>query len=180
MFDSLKEISLRTIALVAVAVWAVLAAIWFLTLGWDNTIPAPATQARQQASSPLSAAPLSNSAAQSKGTDVSPEASPDIVIEGGASQESPPESRQAPTHRSGAIKSGDLVLQLGAFKSEQGAEKRAAEIRSKGIPCQVRSPETAGDYFRVLAGPYESKSDALSDQVLLKEEGVDSFLRKAF
>ncbi len=180
MFDSLKEIRLRTIALVAVAVWAILAALWFLTLGWNHTIPAPAAKTVQGTPTQLKAAPLPDSGSPPGGNADSMQTSPEIVIQGGSSKAEPKESAETPNPRSKAIKSGELVLQLGAFKGEPGAEKRASEIRSKGIPCQVRTPESASDYFRVLAGPYLSKSDALSDQVRLKEEGIDSFLRKAY
>ena len=167
MLDSVKDISLRTIVLVAVTVWAILAALWFVTLGWDNTIGTRSTAAPEIQG-------------QSRGPAKPGAPPPEIVIQSGNAKVEPQQTSESPTPPSPAWPQGDLVLQLGAFKGEQAAEERAAAIRAKGIRCQVRPPGSAGDYYRVLAGPYASRSEALSDQVRLKEESIDSFLRKTY
>jgi cell division protein FtsN len=181
MFDSVKDISLRTIVLVAVVVWAILAALWFVTLGWDHTIATQSTAAAVRGpGQALARNPAPEIQGQGPGSTNPADSPPEIVIQSGNSKVESQRPSGSRTPAPPAQSQGDLVLQLGAFKGKQSAEERAAAIQAKGIRCQVRPPSSADDYYRVLAGPYASRSEALSDQVRLKEEEIDSFLRKTF
>lgn len=63
---------------------------------------------------------------------------------------------------------GSWLLQCGAFKDKVNAESLKAKLAMIGVTSFVRSEQ----FYRVLAGPYASKSDAEKAVVTLKNNNM--------
>ncbi len=177
MFDAVRDISLRTIILVAVIVWATLAAIWFLSLG-----PAPVTpttSARQLSShSPSGAVPESTESGAAGGSGVPQEPAPGLATSGQDVVVST-QPDQAPEAASNPPRSeGSFALQVGAFHAEEGARTLLERIKADGFPAFLRSSAPADPLYRVMVGPFPDRQQALSRQESLKARGIDSFVKE--
>ena len=76
--------------------------------------------------------------------------------------------------------SGNYLIQLGAFRRPEMADKHKAKLILLGVEnVQVEVVKTAkGLLYRVNVGPFQSFSSADHEQERLRREGYDSFLKK--
>lgn len=175
MFEAVRDVSLRTIVLVAVIVWATLAAIWFLSLGRApaDTVPVEATAStnthRQAVQTPESASEADVAPTRAATTLTSEAAGRDVVV-----STRPAPSAEAPSTPT----AGGFVLQVGAFRSEASARALVDRIKSDGFPGFLRSGTAKDPLFRVLIGPYPNRDRAASQRESLKARGIDSFIKE--
>lgn len=68
-----------------------------------------------------------------------------------------------------------VLFQLGAFQTEQTAERVVSEAREKGFPALVMRPEPADEsqLYRVQVGPYTSTDQAQSVREQLETAGYE-------
>jgi cell division protein FtsN len=67
------------------------------------------------------------------------------------------------------------VLQCGSFRQQSQAEQMKAQIAFAGIATDVRRTEgTNGVWFRVVAGPYDSRRAATADMNRLRQMGINT------
>ncbi|EIW87662.1 cell division protein, FtsN [Alishewanella agri BL06] len=67
------------------------------------------------------------------------------------------------------------VLQCGSFRQQNQAEQMKAQIAFAGIATDVRRTEGSnGVWFRVVAGPYESRRAATADMNRLRQMGINT------
>jgi len=67
------------------------------------------------------------------------------------------------------------VLQCGSFRQQNQAEQMKAQIAFAGIASDVRRTEGSnGVWFRVVAGPYESRRAATADMNRLRQMGINT------
>lgn len=81
----------------------------------------------------------------------------------------PPPDEPAPVPESGVV-----VVQVGAFRSAEGAERLTEELRRKG---HAAFKVTGGNYHRVVVGPFRSQSDAVRAQSDLEQQGYEGYVR---
>ena len=110
------------------------------------------------------------------------EEKPVVVKKGGeksrkSEQKQPLPAAQKVTKRS---PTGNYLIQMGAFRSQDSAEQHKAELILMGIESvQIKSVRSSkGALYRVNVGPFQSFSSAEHQQALLKRAGYDSFLKK--
>ncbi len=76
--------------------------------------------------------------------------------------------------------SGNYLIQLGAFRRPEMADKHKAKLILMGVEnVEVEVVNSAkGPLYRVNVGPFQSFSSADNEQERLRREGYDSFLKK--
>lgn len=62
-----------------------------------------------------------------------------------------------------------FMIQVGAFSDATGAQRTAAQVRARGYPVMILSPEQ-DDRWRVRVGPLEGRAAAEAASHRLKEE----------
>jgi cell division protein FtsN len=67
-------------------------------------------------------------------------------------------------------------LQISAVRVRRDAEVYVEQLRAKGHPAAVS--DQGDGWFRVVVGPFNSDAEAQSYQGRLRQEGVDSLLRR--
>ena len=172
MLHILKDIRFRSILLVALVVWAILAAVWYLTLGWD---PTPAIRPLTRAGGTLRATP--DKAGEPVGADVA--AAMDSAANEGLEVEvstAPPAGNRSPSPQASVTGRGGFVLQAGAFQHEGGARSRLQDLESRGHPVRLDSSSADG-LIRILVGPFSDRSEARRVQRLLEADGIGAFVR---
>ncbi len=175
MFDAVRDISLRTILLVAVVVWAMLAAIWFLSLG-----PGPGAQTKPAA---VSASAPRQSDGGTEGTkmaaapQVEPPTSEEVSTSGrDVVVSTAPGDPQEVASNPEASASG-FVLQVGAFRSEESARTLLERLKSDGFSGFLQTAGPRDPLYRVLVGPFPDRSGAEARQESLKARGIESFVK---
>jgi len=68
---------------------------------------------------------------------------------------------------------GRFTLQVAAYSSRVDADRSVARLKQRGIDARV---ETAGKYFRVRIGRYETRAAALAAQRELKAKKIETRL----
>lgn len=69
-----------------------------------------------------------------------------------------------------ALPAGSFQIQVASFKTESRARDVASAIDKLRVPVSVR-PDSAGVWFRVVAGPFESRDLAVEAQATLDKGG---------
>ena len=69
-----------------------------------------------------------------------------------------------------ALPVGSFQIQVASFKTESRAGNVAVAIEKLRVPVSMR-PDSAGDWFRVVAGPFESRDAAGEAQATLERNG---------
>jgi cell division protein FtsN len=174
MLHLLRDIRFRSIMLVSLVVWAILAAVWYLTLGWD---PAPVVRPLTRGSGAVAAVP--DRTAESSPAAVEAAAVPEPeVIPAGISPTPQPPAEPSPAHPSRPVAaSGGFELQAGAFQHETGARARMRELEARGHPVRIE-PAPAEGLIRVLVGPFPTQVEARRVQRILEADGIGSFVRQ--
>lgn len=176
MFDAVRDISLRTILLVAVVVWAALAAIWFLSLG-----SGPVAQPNPAAISESAPRQADAEPAESQIPTV-PQVEPQTPAEVSASGQdvvvstAPSTPQKVPSDRE--MSGGGFVLQVGAFRSEEGARAVLERLKADGFSSFLRPAQPRDPLYRVLVGPFPDRGKAEARQESLKARGIESFVKK--
>lgn len=68
-----------------------------------------------------------------------------------------------------------FVLQVGAYRSQEAAERAAKSVREKGLPVFVESSTANGaTLLRVRAGPYRDRDAAQRAREQLSQGGIES------
>ncbi len=75
-----------------------------------------------------------------------------------------------------AIKPGAVYLQVLASREAGPAREALVEIRAKGHPVTLDNIDPA--WYRILVGPFDDEESAAQYQIRLKQEKIDSFIRK--
>ena len=175
MFEAVRDISLRTILLVAIVVWAMLAAIWFLSLGSGakkGPDLAAASTTGQQPSAELPRTPpaaFPPAESQSASEDSTP--GQDVIV-----STAPKSEAEAPTGE-GSLTRG-FALQVGAFRSEESAKTLLEHIKTDGFAGFLQSPRTGDPLYRVMIGPFPDRAKAMARQESLKARGIESFVKE--
>jgi cell division protein FtsN len=75
---------------------------------------------------------------------------------------------------------GQYALQVGAYSTQQAAERMAADLKTKRFPSSITidPPSTPGARFHVMVGPYATRADAQKVIALLDKEGIKSFIKR--
>jgi cell division septation protein DedD len=174
MFESVRDVSLRTIVLVAVVVWATLAAVWFLSLGSGS--PAQPAPARDAAPTRPPSVAASTQPATTEPVAVPPAhpqdsgSGQDVVVS------TPPV--KAPTSLPAAEqRDRGFALQAGAFQSEASAQTLLGRIRGDGFPAFLQKPAPGDSLYRVLVGPFQDKEQAETRREALKARGIETFVK---
>ncbi|GAB4238097.1 MAG: hypothetical protein Kow00109_12380 [Acidobacteriota bacterium] len=199
MLDSVDQVSLRNLVLAALVVWGVFAAVWYLLLHDEPPLrtPAGSRPAVGSVSPPLSReAPsaLEDSAAggQAQGSP------PGVVLDADTPKETPrrraePGEQPAPPAVSARAQevqastappaqaappsggSGEYTIQVGAFRSSEGAAALRDRLRREGWSTEVVE---AADLYRVFVGHYPSSKAARRDLERLRQQGFEAFVRR--
>lgn len=70
--------------------------------------------------------------------------------------------------------SGPFQMQCGSFRQQQQAETLKAQIAFAGFSSEIRKTEgSAGIWYRVVLGPYESRRQALADRNRLRQHNIN-------
>ena len=87
--------------------------------------------------------------------------------------------KKQPVKRSSTPR-GNYLIQLGAFRSKEAADKQKAELILNGFEnVQINRDKTSkGALYRVDVGPYQSFSSADHEKQRLNSAGYKSFLKK--
>ncbi|MEM7492577.1 MAG: SPOR domain-containing protein, partial [Pseudomonadota bacterium] len=74
---------------------------------------------------------------------------------------------------------GNVYIQVGSFTDIGNAENLDAAI-GRGLPVKIENANVRGaDYFRVLVGPFMTRSEAETHRVQLSNSGVaDGFVTR--
>ena len=72
------------------------------------------------------------------------------------------------------LPNGEMVVQVGAFRSAETAARIADELRQKGHAAIAIG---GSDYHRVVVGPFPSRSDAARARSQLEQHGYRGYLR---
>ena len=76
---------------------------------------------------------------------------------------------RAPAAPVAAAEAGALSIQVGAFKDKATADGVSAQLRRKGYPAHVMSPE-GGGLFNVRVGPYANRGEAERIKTRLEQQ----------
>ena len=69
------------------------------------------------------------------------------------------------------------ILQVNSFQSSDDADKQRASVLLAGLPADVRHTTSDGqEWYRVISGPFNSKSEALKAQKQLQDSGIDALV----
>jgi cell division protein FtsN len=69
------------------------------------------------------------------------------------------------------------ILQVNSFQSSDDADKQRASVLLAGLPADVRHTTSDGqEWYRVVSGPFNSKSEALKAQRQLQDSGIDALV----
>ncbi len=69
------------------------------------------------------------------------------------------------------------ILQVNSFQSSDDADKLRASVLLAGLPADVRRTVSDGEeWYRVVSGPFTSKSEALKAQRQLQDSGIDALV----
>ncbi|MDE2421461.1 MAG: SPOR domain-containing protein [Gammaproteobacteria bacterium] len=69
------------------------------------------------------------------------------------------------------------ILQVNSFQSSDEADKQRASVLLAGLPADVRHTTSDGqDWYRVISGPFNSKSEAMKAQKQLQDSGIDALV----
>ncbi len=69
------------------------------------------------------------------------------------------------------------ILQVNSFQSSDDADKQRASVLLAGLPADVRRTISDGEeWYRVVSGPFTSKSEALKAQRQLQDSGIDALV----
>lgn len=143
--------------------------------------PAPKSETASPAekSTPTSSA----SSAPPKGT---PKPRPVPEASAPPPQKTSPPARTAPAKTSPAPKSaassssqtpaGEALLQISAVRVEGDAQAYVEQLRAKGHEATISNRRDG--WYRVVVGPFNSVTEAEAYQRRLKQEGIDSLLRR--
>ena len=174
MLHILRDIRFRSIMLVALVVWAILAAFWYLTLGWD---PAPVVRPLSRGSGAVAAVPDRTVESGRLAVEAPAFLEPEAIL-----AEIPPTAEPLPEPPPGhpsrpVVVTGGFVLQAGAFQHEAGARARMTDLEARGHPVRLE-PAPAEGLIRVLVGPFPTQVQARRVQRLLEADGIGSFVRR--
>jgi cell division protein FtsN len=91
----------------------------------------------------------------------------------------PPEPSSKPKTEASALSSGptSYSVQVGAFVKREEAEIRGRELRSKGFEYRIESPVPPSQFYFVKVGKFDTRADAVSMQIRLKESGFSCFIK---
>lgn len=164
----------RTTHVVAavLALVVVAAGAWW----WMGRTPAEAP-VRQPSTAPIDApAPASSATPPPAATSAAaPQAAPTTSTSPGAAANAPaPPSAAAPATPSAttaaAPAAGAFQIAVAAFKTESRAQSVAESLAALKVPASVRLDST-GTWFRVVAGPFETRDAAVAAQEALTRGG---------
>lgn len=82
---------------------------------------------------------------------------------------------ELPKARSSSVK--QFMLQAGSFRQEADADRRRAELLLLGLDPQVESTQgDTGRWFRVVLGPFETRSSMAKARSLTAQQDIDTLL----
>jgi DedD protein len=93
-----------------------------------------------------------------------------------AKSSAPAETAARAPQPSGQAVASQTHLQVSAVRVKRDAEVYVEQLRAKGHPAALS--DQGDGWYRVLVGPFKSDAEAEAYQKRLREEGVDSLLRK--
>jgi cell division protein FtsN len=129
------------------------------------------------AEEPVAAAPKAPSKTQQKTFYPQPiltKPKPDILISEG---DAAPLQTDRQLHQPSPTDSG-FSIQMGAFKQKEGAQRRLKELERQGYEARIISHEQEGSsIFRVIAGDFRTREEAIQAAKDLKGAGVEAFVR---
>ena len=67
--------------------------------------------------------------------------------------------------------------QVGAFRLRKEAEAKAAALKSRGYDSFIEPPQTAGSYFLLKVGQFETHTEAAAMQLRLRKDGIATFIK---
>ena len=77
------------------------------------------------------------------------------------------------------IEPGTYILQVGAFKSYEEADRLKASLALQGIPAHIESADIKGTtWHRVRVGPFTSTGELNDTNNRLKKNGINAMLLK--
>jgi cell division protein FtsN len=69
------------------------------------------------------------------------------------------------------------LLQVNSFQSSDEADKQRASVLLAGLPADVRRTISNGEeWYRVVSGPFTSRSEAVKAQRQLQDSGIDALV----
>jgi cell division protein FtsN len=72
-----------------------------------------------------------------------------------------------------------FLLQAGSFKQREDADRRRAEMLLLGLEPRIEETNGSnGRWFRVLVGPFETRSQLAKARSLTAQQGIDTLLLK--
>jgi len=88
--------------------------------------------------------------------------------------------KKVPAQKVSSVREGNYLIQLGAFRSQEAADKHKAELILNGFGnVRINRVKTAkGALYRVDVGPFQSFSSADHEKQRLNNAGYKSFLKK--
>jgi len=86
-----------------------------------------------------------------------------------------PPAQAKPAPKPAVAKAGDYQLQVVAVRVKKDAEMLAGKLKTQGYPAFV---QVAGDWNRVIVGPFSSAAAAADYKTRLGKDGFDTMLRK--
>jgi cell division protein FtsN len=90
---------------------------------------------------------------------------------------SPHPSPAASARAAGPAPAGTFSLQVGAFKERKAAESVVAQLKAKGFPAYVVTPDGAPNgLFNVRVGSYAERADAEAVQARLRDRKFAPFI----
>ncbi|MDH5182406.1 MAG: SPOR domain-containing protein [Gammaproteobacteria bacterium] len=90
-----------------------------------------------------------------------------------------PSSNTSPTNISNPVAEGTYVLQAGAFRSVEEADRLKAKMALLGVIAHIESAEINGiTWHRVRIGPYANMAKLNDANNRLKENGITAMLLK--
>ena len=87
----------------------------------------------------------------------------------------PPVRSKPAAPKPAVAKAGDYQLQVVAVRVKKDAEMLAGKLKTQGYPASV---QVAGDWNRVIVGPFSSAEAAQDYKTRLGKDGFDTMLRK--
>ncbi len=177
VLETVSEVQFRTIAvIVAVAVLCMLGTWWVLT---DSASP-PLSSEETRYEARLSPEGEQNPSDFS----VQPEAPSEnlqIIVEKGPPAVPVPQTFSDSVGMQEPEATGvGFIVQIGAFRQEEGAKRRLKELEERGCEARLVSDDKGGAVvFRVVAGNFSTREEAAVAVKDLKSSGIDAFVRKA-
>ncbi len=72
-----------------------------------------------------------------------------------------------------------FLLQAGSFKQREDADRRRAEMLLLGLEPRIEETNGSnGRWFRILVGPFETRSQLAKARSLTAQQGIDTLLLK--